>query len=56
MDEIIEKYRKSLQHYDERYEEAKHLIDPDTTELLQNFRIIIVMIITDLEAIKALNK
>lgn len=56
MDEIIEKYRIGLTDFDKQYEESKHLMGEDAKELLNNLRIILVMIITDLEAIKALNK
>lgn len=56
MDEIIQKYKEGLSDFEKQYEGSKHLFDNDTVELLNNVKVILVMVITDLEAIKALNK
>lgn len=55
MEKIIEKYEAKLQFLDNSLEQVKNLLDEDTMSILQDLRVILTEIITDLKAIDALS-
>ncbi len=55
MNEIIEKYQAKLDYLNKAVERTKHLMDEDTLDMMNDMKILITEVVTDLQTISTLN-
>jgi hypothetical protein len=56
MNEIIEKYQAKLDYLNKAVERTKHLMDEDTLDMMNDMKILITEVVTDLQTIRTLNR
>lgn len=55
MTEIIEKYQAKLDYLNKAVEQTKHLMDEDTLDMMNDMKILLTEVVTDLQTIRTLN-